>query len=448
MSYIDICYSGNHVNKICENPLFIARAIPVIRALMVQYDEKKHKNRPDCVRVSVRDLATAADTSQDLIKGQSSHRRALAGIREHVRLQGLRPDGWKHEVPLSLVVIRQPFCLEIFGRMDSLLETDTRVIVEEIKTCSQDPEHLSRHPIPVHLAQVKCYAYMAAVDRGLSRVTLMLTYARPADGHTASWEQEFDRDTLESFFNGLVSAYITQLGPQKAWEKIRNQSLQAIEFPYAGFRKGQRQLAESVYKIVKHERLLFARAPTGTGKTMAALFPAVKAMGLGHTDKVFYLTAKSPGRTVAQKAVKDLARAGARLRCVTITAKQKVCFTPDIACDMDTCLFAKSYYTKLAQALAASRGHDFFDQPTIEETAKKYEICPFEFSLDLALISDVIICDLNYAFDPRVYLKRFFDRDQGKLTFLLDEAHNLPDRLRSMYSADLDRDMVLAAQDL
>ncbi|WDP88457.1 MAG: ATP-dependent DNA helicase [Desulfobacter sp.] len=406
-------------------------------------------NKPqNKIRVPVRELAAAADPPEDLARGVSSRRRALAGIQEHVRLQSLRPQGWEHEVSVSLVVERETFCLEIFGRMDSLCQTGSGVIIEEIKTCARNPRDLSRSPSPAHLAQVKCYGYMTAVNRELEKVTLALTYARPADGETATWEKEFTTDTLAVFFNGLLSAYLAQLGTRRAWERIRNPSLQAIDFPYSGFRKGQRDLAESVYKIISNDRLLFARAPTGTGKTMATLYPAIKAMGLGHTDKIFYLTAKSPGRTVAQKAVKDLARSGARLRCVTITAKQKTCFTPDLPCDMDTCIYAKSYYTKLNRALKASGGCDFYDQAFIEETARKHEICPFEFSLDLSLISDIIICDLNYAFDPRVYLKRFFDRDQGRLTFLMDEAHNLPDRLRSMYSADLDRESVLGAQDI
>jgi len=251
---------------------------------------------------------------------------------------------------------------------------------------------------------------------------------------------------LKDFFNGLISTYLKLLGSRKAWEGIRNQSIQELEFPYLGFRKGQRDLAEAVYKIVKHQRILFARAPTGTGKTMATLFPAIKAMGMGQTDKLFYLTAKSPGRTVAQKAVKDLHRAGARLRTITITAKQKICFTQDVPCDMESCVYARTYYTKLARAMVRTTNHDYFDQKFIEKTAREHEICPFEFSLDLSLTCDVIICDLNYAFDPRVYLKRFFDKDAGKLTFLMDESHNLPDRLRSMYSADLDKETILAAQ--
>ncbi|MCG8614910.1 MAG: ATP-dependent DNA helicase [Desulfobacterales bacterium] len=399
-------------------------------------------------RVSVRDLAASVCQPDSLSKGFAGRNRAMEGIREHTRLQNTWPEGWQREVQVSIKIPNDSFDLEIFGRMDGCLITDTHLAVEEIKTCRKDPSVPARDPDLRHLAQLKCYGYMAAREHKRQSVELRLTYARPSDGDTATFELPLGIEALEDFFNDLVSQYIGLLGTRAAWERIRNQSLDSLPFPYEGFRDGQRDLAEAAYKVVKHRRILFARAPTGTGKTMATLFPAVKAMGLGHTDKIFYLTAKSPGRTVAQKAVKDLARAGARLKCVTITAKQKTCFTPDIPCDMETCSFALGYYVKLARALAHAGTHDHFDQARIEEMARKFDICPFELSLDLSLNCDIIICDLNYAFDPRVYLKRFFDRNIQNLTFLMDEAHNLPDRLRSMYSAELSKTWILAVQEI
>ncbi len=372
----------------------------------------------------------------------------MEGIREHIRLQETWPEGWDSEVQVSLTVENASFDLEIFGRMDGCRVTDAGLAVEEIKTCRKDPSVPARDPDHRHLAQLKCYGYMAAREHDRQSADLRLTYARPSDGATATFELSLGIEDLETFFTDLVSQYIGLLGTRAAWERIRNQSIDTLPFPYHGFRNGQRDLAEASYKVIKHGRILFARAPTGTGKTMATLFPAVKAMGLGHTDKIFYLTAKSPGRTVAQKAVKDLALAGARLKCVTITAKQKTCFTPDIPCDMETCSFALGYYVKLARALAHAGTHDHFDQERIEDMARKFDICPFELSLDLSLNCDIIICDLNYAFDPRVYLKRFFDRNIQNLTFLVDEAHNLPDRLRSMYSAELSKTWILALQEV
>ncbi|MEH0020714.1 MAG: ATP-dependent DNA helicase [Desulfobacter sp.] len=397
-------------------------------------------------RVSVRDLVAAACKPQHLARGFSGRNRAMEGIREHARIQNLWPDNWEREVPVSLTIERQGVCLEIFGRMDGRSVSQGIAAVEEIKSCRRPPKTLAAAPAPRHLSQLKCYGYMTAMELALPSVNLRLTYARNADNSTATHEITLGIEDLEAFFNDLVTDYLALLSTRTAWERIRNPSVARLDFPYPEFRNGQRELAESVYKVVKHGRMLFARAPTGTGKTMATLFPAIKAMGLGHTDKLFYLTAKGPGRTVAQSALKDLSRAGARIKSVTITAKQKTCFTPDTPCDMDTCFFALAYYTKLARTMAHAVDHDFFDQDRIESLAREFEICPFELSLDLALTCDVIICDLNYAFDSRVYLKRFFDRNTRNLTFLMDEAHNLPDRLRSMYSADIEKSWVLDIQ--
>ena len=399
-------------------------------------------------RVSVRDLVAAAGRQQDLGRGSSSRIRAMEGIREHIRVQESWTEDWQKEVSISLNIEQSSFTLEIFGRMDGLLEASSGVIVQEIKTCRKNPEIMVQEPPFSHLEQLKCYGYMVAMQKDLHQIDLILTYVNVFDQETASKELRCTNEQLEDFFSKLISSYLSMLGSKTAWARIRNQSIQSLEFPYSDFRTGQRDLAESVYKVIKHDRILFARAPTGTGKTMATLFPAIKAIGQKETDKIFYLTAKSPGRTVAAKALKDLANAGARIKSVIITAKQKTCFTPQIPCDMETCIYARAYYTKLAKAMAKSSNQDHFDQECIERLAREFEICPFEFSLDLSLTCDIIICDLNYAFDPRVYLKRFFDRSTGKLTFLIDEAHNLPDRLRSMYSALISQNTVTEAQKL
>ena len=405
-------------------------------------------------RVSVRDLVAVACPGQNLARGYASPLRGAEGTREHTRIQSSRPGAYEKEVAVSLKLDRQinqnRFTLEIFGRMDGLMRTSPRVWVEEIKTIRRDPETLARVPDPRHLAQLRCYGYMTARDLGLEVLDLVLTYAVPGRDKTEQYRETAGIDDLKAFFDPLVLAYLTLLNTRTAWERLRNRSIADLKFPYPEFRQGQRDLAEAVYRIIKHQKILFARAPTGTGKTMAVLYPAIKALGLGHTDKLFYLTAKGPGRTVAQKAMEDLARAGARIKSVTITAKQKICLMPDQACDMETCPYAAAYYIKLARAMARIRDMEQnhqtrFNRETIEDLARTHEICPFELSLDLALACDVIICDLNYAFDPRVYLKRFFDRNIQGLTFLMDEAHNLPGRLRSMYSADLTRSGVIAA---
>lgn len=399
-------------------------------------------------RVSVRDLIAAGGQKGDLSQAFVSRTRGLVGIREHTRIQAMRPPGYEKEVSVSIRVDHDLFSLDIFGRIDGMMITGDRVLVEEIKTTRQDPDILCKNPLPAHKAQLKCYGYMVAAQKSLETIDLQLTYAHPRSKKTREQTKTYSTLDLKIFFDNTIAAYITQFQTRTTWAHIRNQSIKNLNFPYEDFREGQRELAEAVYKIVKNKKILFARAPTGTGKTIATLFPAIKSLGMGQVDKIFYLTAKTLGKTVARKALRDMGDTGARLKSVILTAKQKICFAPDKVCDMDTCPYAQSYYAKLNQAMIEVVKHDLFDQSRIETIGQTYQICPFELSLDISLVCDVIICDLNYAFDPRVYLKRFFDRDTYKITFLIDEAHNLPDRLRSMYSADLLKSDILKTQKL
>jgi DNA excision repair protein ERCC-2 len=229
----------------------------------------------------------------------------------------------------------------------------------------------------------------------------------------------------------------------QAWLERRDQSIQQFEFPYPGYRQGQRELAVAVYKTIRQKGRLFAQAPTGIGKTIATLFPAVKAVGLGLVTKIFYLTAKTPGRTVAEKALDDMRQAGLQFKSVTLTAKEKICFCTAAGGDPEQCPFTKNYYAKARTALTENYQLERFTRPVIEAIAQRYELCPFEFSLDLALWVECVICDYNYVFDPRVYLRRFFDQTDEPYVFLIDEAHNLPDRAREMYSAELEKRAVL-----
>lgn len=399
-------------------------------------------------RVSVRDLIAPASQEGDLSQAFVSRNRGLVGIREHTRIQAMRPKGYEKEVSISIRVEHDRFSLDIFGRMDGVMITGNQVLVEEIKTTRQDPHLLCRHPLAAHMAQLKCYGYMVVKEKNLETIDLQLTYVHPLSKKIGEQKKNHTAQALTLFFEKIVSAYIAQLETRANWTFIRNRSIQTLNFPYENFREGQRELSEAVYKIIKNKKILFARAPTGTGKTIATLFPAIKSLGMGQIDKIFYLTAKTLGRTVAHKALKDIGNQGARLKSVILTAKQKICFTPDTPCDMDTCPYAQAYFTKLNQAIKEVGKHDIFDQALIQTIGQTYQICPFEFSLDISLVCDVIVCDLNYAFDPRVYLKRYFDRETFNITFLIDEAHNLPDRLRSMYSADLLKSDILKTQKL
>lgn len=405
-------------------------------------------SKKNSYRISVRRLIEVCLKRGGLGGGYVSRTRALEGLREHTRLQAERGDGYKKEVPVSIRVNHLEIELEVYGRIDGLFESKTPLVVEEIKTCLGSAQEMADHPSEMHMAQLKCYSHMIAVERKLETVISQLTYVTVSTQSQVHTQKKYSANELQSFFDALTTHYCGSLADQINWEKTRNQSIDALPFPYQTFRNNQRDLAETVYKIIKNNKILFARAPTGTGKTIATLFPAIKALGLGHTDKIFYLTAKTIGRTVALKALHDLKTAGLKLKSVVLTAKQKICFISDEFCDTENCPYASGYYDKIYQAMPDIRLSDTFDREQIERLALKYEICPFELSLDVSLICDVIICDLNYCFDPRVYLKRYFDQSSQKFTFLIDEAHNLHDRLRSMYSASLLRSDILTVQRL
>lgn len=384
----------------------------------------------------------------DLGGGFVSRTRALDGIREHSRLQAERGEEYQKEVTVSAKVNHSDIDLEVYGRIDGIFETRSPLVVEEIKTCRNSPREKAENPSAMHMAQLKCYGHMIAADRELDSVILQLTYVRISTHTHALVQHKFSAAELGSFFDSLTNEYCGKLSDQMNWKESRNQSIDSLPFPYQAFRKNQRDLAETVYKIIKNEKILLARAPTGTGKTIATLFPALKALGLGHIDKIFYLTAKTIGRTVALKALNDLKKAGLKLKSVVLTAKQKTCFISDEFCDPENCPFAIGYYDKIYTAMPDISMTDTFDREQIESLARKYEICPFELSLDVSMICDVIICDLNYCFDPRVSLKRYFDPTKEKFAFLIDEAHNLHDRLRSMYSSGLLRSDILTVQGL
>ncbi len=394
--------------------------------------------------VSVRSLVEFVLQSGDLSPGVFQTRdRAQAGTRGHKRVQDARPEGYQTEVEISLLVEAGDLPMEIRGRIDGLFADQKPVIIEEIKTTTLPLDLLSEDHNPLHWAQAKCYAHMLAQQENLSEVSIHLTYYQLDSKGEKTFEQDFTADELEAFFNALTRSYLVWFSKVRERQMQRDQSIQALDFPYDNYRPEQRDMAVAVYKNIRANDRLYAQAPTGVGKTIATLFPAVKAIAQGFADKIFYLTAKTPGRLVAEESLDDMRQAGLQFKSVTLTAKEKICFCPPVNCDPDECVFARNYFGKVKTALAEIDQHDAFDRPRIEQLAREYEICPFEFSLDLALWMDCIICDYNYAFDPRVYLRRFFDFSTDSYIFLIDEAHNLPDRARSMYSAELDKKTVL-----
>jgi DNA excision repair protein ERCC-2 len=360
--------------------------------------------------------------------------RALAGTRGHQRLQRSRPAGYQKEVRLSRDVETADFILRIQGRIDGLLTTDEEVLLEEIKTVQGRWE---RKADPLHWAQAKLYGFIYADDHALEHITVQLTYLDLETGELTEFRDRSSFADLLAFFENTTAIYVEWVRERHHWCLQRDQSIRSLAFPFPGYRPGQRELAVAAYRLLARGGRLYLEAPTGIGKTISVLFPAVKALGEGKLERIFYLTARTVGRAVAQKALTDLRRAGLRLRALTLTAKDKICVQAGQPCDPATCPLARGYYDRCKPAMRDALAREEITRQVLETAAREHQVCPFELSLDVSSWVDAVICDYNYLFDPRAYLRRHFAENGGNYGFLVDEAHNLVDRAREMFSADL-----------
>lgn len=401
------------------------------------------------ISISVQNLLEFSFRSGDLGAGVYSPSRAVEGTRGHnaVRkaLRSSLPEGtvYDSEVPVSFRLDGENTALEISGRIDGLIRDASGVIIHEIKTTVLPLEQIGHDHNPLHWAQAKCYGYMLGIAERLEPAGVFLTYYQLDSGREKTFRDYCSMDELEEFFLPMAEACLQWQEMIFGWQAARDRSIKDLEFPYAAYRSGQRRLVDKVYGAIESGDMLFAQAPTGTGKTIATLYPAVKALGEGLTDKIFYFTAKTTTRALAEKALKDMRNTGLRVKSVTLTAKEKICFKESCECSPDICEYSADYHRKAEKAVTDAFEEDELDKRTIEQYALRHCVCPFELSLDLSLWCDVIICDYNYLFDPRVYLKRFFMLRKGNYTFLVDEAHNLVDRARGMFSAELSKNAFL-----
>lgn len=394
------------------------------------------------ITLSVQNLLESAQQSGDLASGTYSSSRAVEGTKGHgaVRkaFKSLLSDDavYEAEVPVSFRLEGESTILEVAGRIDGVLKDSSGITIHEIKTTTQNLDLLDHDYNPQHWAQAKCYGYMFACNYGLDYIALRLTYYQLDEKKEKSFVDLYSLDALAEFFMPLLNECLAWQEMIYGWSICRNKSIRALEFPYPGYRLGQQEFMDTVSSAIEKGDMLFAQAPTGTGKTIATLFPAIKALGEGLIPKVFYLTAKTTTRALAEKALDDMRGSGLRIKSLTITAKEKICFCETPACE--GCEYSINYFGKIKKAIAEALSEDFMDRFTVEKYARQHVVCPFELSLDLSLWCDVIICDYNYLFDPRVYLKRFFSQ-RGEYCFLIDEAHNLVDRARDMFSSELSK---------
>lgn len=391
------------------------------------------------LKVSVRGLVEFVLRSGDL-NGEfvgNGNRRALEGARIHRKIQKSKNEKYTKEVSLKYEAEYDDFILAVEGRADGIIVDDGNVTIDEIKTISADIDEIDENHNPLHLAQAKCYAYIYSIQNDLDTINIQLTYYQIDNDEIKYLRYTYSIDELKAFFEDLLKKFYNWAIISYSWIKERNSSIKKMDFPYKNYRKGQRKLAVAVYRTIEREKKLFVQAPTGIGKTISTIFPSIKAMREGMTSKIFYLTAKTIAGTVADEMFKMLRNKGLRIKTLVITAKEKICLNERTECTPESCPYAKGHYDRINDAIMDMiLNEDDFSRAKIEEYAKKHTVCPFEFSLDLSLWSDVVICDYNYVFDPNVGLKRFF-QDKSDFTLLVDEAHNLVDRSREMFSAEL-----------
>ena len=363
------------------------------------------------------------------------------GGRLHRKIQRSMGSDYHAEVSLKTRIPCSGFQLQVEGRADGIIiheeEGAPSVTIDEIKSVLRDLEHISE-PVDVHLAQAKCYAYIYADQNDLKRIGVQMTYCNLDTEEIKRFHKEYTVDELTEWFTELIRQYEKWAEFQIEWERKRNASIKQTEFPFA-YRPGQRDVAAAVYRTILRKKKLFIQAPTGVGKTISTVFPAVKAVGEGLGDKIFYLTAKTITRTVAERAFGTMQDQGLNMKVITLTAKEKICFCEETVCNPDACPYAKGHFDRVNDAVYdILMKENKIDRMAIERQSEKFKVCPFELSLDISTWVDAVICDYNYVFDPNAHLKRFFSEGSaGNYIFLIDEAHNLVERGREMYSAVL-----------
>ena len=386
---------------------------------------------------SVRELVEYALRSGDLNLTFFGVDRTARAIRAHQSIQASRPREYRAEVFVRHAVELDDYCLNISGRIDGIYDYGEQVVIDEIKTTRKTLASVQEGESKVHWGQAKCYAYFYALEHGLSQIDVQLTYYQVEDDEKVEIRRVFSIDDLDDFFKSVVNAYLSWARRIVEWKRLRDESIGSMEFPYEQYRDGQQRMMDMVLETIDDALPLLIQAPTGIGKTMAVIFPAVQALARHHAEKVFYLTARTTGRSAAEQCLETLRQNGLRCKYLSITAKEKICFSPEKACDGEDCMYARGFYDRINGALLNAFDRDRFTRDNILDISRQHKICPFEFSLELSLWVDVIICDYNYFFDPRVYLRRFFEDHDRDYVVLVDEAHNLVERSREMYSATI-----------
>ena len=406
--------------------------------------------KDDKLKISVRNLVEFVLRTGDIDNRYSTGldtEAMVAGGKIHRKIQSKMGANYAAEVALRCEIFYEKFSIIVDGRADGIISGEI-VTVDEIKGVKRDIEYI-KEPMQVHLAQAMCYAYIYGNDNKLETIRVQMTYVNLETEEIKRFIEEYTMEYLSNWFHMIVDEYYKWAEYLYENKVLVEETSKQLQFPY-DYRSGQRDVTVNTYRAIKRKVDLYIQAPTGVGKTMSTVFPAIKAIGEGLGEKIFYLTAKTITGSVAQQAFNTLRDHGLHFKSISITAKDKMCVMEETKCNPEYCERAKGHYDRINEAIfdIISNESDI-TREVILNYATKHNICPFEFCLDISNWVDGIICDYNYAFDPSVRLKRYFgESSENKYIFLVDETHNLVDRAREMYSATIVKEDVLAIKKL
>lgn len=390
------------------------------------------------IKISVRNLVEFIMRNGSIDNTKSASIKPIEGTLAHQMIQNSYDENYDAEYQLKYEFEYKGISIKVEGRADGILKEDGKIIVDEIKSTLRDVNDYNKNINQLHLAQAKCYAYIYCMLNNLDSIYVQLTYYNLETKQINKIRTHYEVKELEKDFFNLINEYKLWIDIEQNHISKRDESIDNLKFPFENYRKGQREFAVYVYKSIVDNKKCFAQAPTGTGKTISTLFPSIKAMGKGYASKIFYLTAKNITKDVCENSLKLMNEKGLGIKYIIISSKDTVCKKDEANCNPEYCEYANGYFDRINNALKEIlKNENTYSYEVIQSLSEKYKLCPFELSLDLALFSDIIVCDYNYVFDPKVYLKRFFDIKKNDYVFLIDEAHNLVDRTRDMYSKSL-----------
>ncbi len=395
------------------------------------------------IRISAKDIVKFIYSGGDLTSEFQSNKRALEGIEAHKYLQNKYQDDDQKEVFVETIFECGNYCFHITGRMDGLLKENNKIIIEEIKSTKTDLELLELDTRPEHLMQGKMYAYIFAKNNNLKSINVRLTYIAVEGYATKSFNKRYNFSQLQKFFTKTIEDYTLWLEIYNQHQEKKMKSIVGLKFPFEEYREGQYKFMGAVYQTLIKEDILYSIAPTGIGKTVGSLYSALKTIN-NEVEKIFYLTAKNAGKKIVVDTVNLLKKNGLICKTTVINSKEAMCLMDKVDCDPDICPYSKGFFNRLRDAVHDIFVHnDVYDMKLIKDYGKYHSICPHEFSLELSNYSDLVICDYNYAFDPRVHLIRYFEDDYYSPKLLIDEAHNMVDRSRSMYSCSISKESLI-----